>query len=1166
MIIKKLEIQGFKSFPERTKIIFHEGITAIVGPNGTGKSNIVDSILWALGGQRQKGLRGEKTEDIIFNGNAKRPPLGMADVTLSFEHAQEEETVINHRVFRSGESEYRLNGKPARLKDIQDTLWKRAVAEKEYFVIEQGAIGSLLSAKPSEKRMLLEEAAGTAFYKDKKKEAQSKLASSEQNLIRLEDIIVEVGRAKNSLQRQAQAAARYRKLREKIRELTGLNFRRRLEQMERRHQEAAGQLTISLAMEKELGSRLKTEEKELSDRRREIWELEKSLKEDQEALFVLEAQLTRAETERERETKRIEFLRDRGQRATASADELGRELRQVADELGERESALAGLGLSLAAKGEEISRTEAAYRAALEASSGRESSLGALRTGQLDKLATLTELRNEGIEVVKELELASRHETKLRAQLDEERARLHAQEEKLASVRLALAETERSREAAGLRREGIAASIAEKSEAVDRLSRRIEEARRAGEEDRYHLQAIRKMLEAQRGAEVSSEVAGALGRLSELFETDPESAALVDALWSDEADAAVVPAAGFLKRAEEEGLTGRFLLLAPEAGAPAAPEVDDPRLIGWLKSRLRPDPRIQDSIARLRDAVIVRDVRAAVELWLRFPTLNFITPGGDLLLASGLLRIGRRGEGAFVLGRESKRLEEKIRQLEAETTPLAADVETARRERESLEAGRREESARIEDLGRRSHQLEKEIAGLAAESDRTRSAVTLLEKEHSVWLHEVDGLRLRRQALSDKTAELEAEERALRDRVADEEREYQADRERHVEDEKRFIALRAEAALFEERHINLRRQVAELGERKESLEKKILVLGEEARSADAEGEEARRAAADLEVKAGNLEQDKRGRQDGLVQKEQARQRLRSEEVERDRALAGLREELEKKKEDRVRWEIAKAEIDRDLVNLEETCWQELKKTLHEVKDEPVEAELADSKIEEQLAATEEDLQKYKSVNLMAEEEYADHKERHDFLIQQKSDLRESIDATEEAIRKIDEESQTQFLSALGQVNKNFQEVFTLLFKGGSAEVKLMDEASPMESGVEIIAQPPGKKVQHISLLSGGEKSLTSIAFMFALFRYKPTPFCILDEVDAALDDVNLTRFLDLMKNIKTDTQFIIITHNYKSMEVADYIYGTTMAEPNFTTLYSVKLEKPPGPESTPAAG
>ena len=269
----------------------------------------------------------------------------------------------------------------------------------------------------------------------------------------------------------------------------------------------------------------------------------------------------------------------------------------------------------------------------------------------------------------------------------------------------------------------------------------------------------------------------------------------------------------------------------------------------------------------------------------------------------------------------------------------------------------------------------------------------------------------------------------------------------------------------------------------------------------------------------------------------------------------MREELEKRKEERVRWEIIKAEIDRDMVNLEETCWQELKKTLHEVKDERPEVEISDAEIEDQLAQTEEDLQKYKSVNLMAEEEYLSHKERYDFLIQQRNDLRESIDSTQAAILKIDEESKSQFMAALTEINTYFQEVFTQLFKGGSAEVKLLDESQPLESGVEIIAQPPGKKVQNITLLSGGEKSLTSLSFLFALFRYKPTPFCILDEVDAALDDVNLARFLDLMKNIKSDTQFIIITHNYKTMEVADYIYGTTMAEPNITNLYSVKLEK-----------
>jgi chromosome segregation protein len=223
-------------------------------------------------------------------------------------------------------------------------------------------------------------------------------------------------------------------------------------------------------------------------------------------------------------------------------------------------------------------------------------------------------------------------------------------------------------------------------------------------------------------------------------------------------------------------------------------------------------------------------------------------------------------------------------------------------------------------------------------------------------------------------------------------------------------------------------------------------------------------------------------------------------------------------------------------------------------------EMADDEVERELDESRESLNRYKAVNLMAEEEYLDQKKRFDFLVQQRQDLRESIHSTQEAILKIDEESKVQFLKALEEVNKNFQEIFTALFKGGNAEVKLLEPENPLESGVEIVAQPPGKRVQNLNLLSGGEKSLTSLSFLFALFRYKPSPFCFLDEVDAALDDVNLARFLDLLRKIKHQTQFVLVTHNYKTMEVADYIYGTTMSEPNMTKLLSVKLEKKAGGE------
>ena len=328
MIIKRLELQGFKTFPERTKLVFNPGITIIIGPNGTGKSNIVEAIQWVLGGQRVKTVRGEKTEDAIFNGTLNRTAMGMADVTLVLQNS-EEEMQINHRVFRSGESEYRLDGKAVRLRDIQDELWKKAISENKYFVIEQGAIGTFVTSKPTEKRALIEEAAGTAYYKDKKRLAENKLADSEQNLVRLEDIIAEVAKARNSLARQAGAAERYRALREEVRALTAGHFRFREEQLLAGQRDLQAKGEESLAAEHESADQLAEAEKSVQTLRREAWDLERSLKDGRENLFSLRSQIARAESEREREVRRTEFFEEKRRKAAADTDELLADLLQI---------------------------------------------------------------------------------------------------------------------------------------------------------------------------------------------------------------------------------------------------------------------------------------------------------------------------------------------------------------------------------------------------------------------------------------------------------------------------------------------------------------------------------------------------------------------------------------------------------------------------------------------------------------------------------------------------------------------------------------------------------------------------------------------------------------------------------------------------------------------
>ena len=361
MIIKKLELQGFKSFAERTKIVFHPGITAIVGPNGTGKSNLVDAMLWVLGGHRQKNVRGDRTEEVIFTGNAKRPALNMADAVLTPDRRRRE-LVVSHRAFRSGESEYRMNGKTVRLKDIQDELWRHAIGDSEYFVIEQGAIGNFVTSKPNEKRQFIEEAAGTAYYKDKKRQAQSKLESTEQNLIRLEDIIIEVEKAKNSLQRQARAANRYRRLRERIRELTSHHYQRKLVVLERTQHEAAALYDESLRGEQEATARLKAEEKDAAARRKEHWDLEKALKDAQEKLFGLKSNAARIDSDIERETKRLEFFEEKKKRAEADRNELLEDVLHLTQEIEDLRGRVGGFEGTLAASRTEVDGSAAEPR------------------------------------------------------------------------------------------------------------------------------------------------------------------------------------------------------------------------------------------------------------------------------------------------------------------------------------------------------------------------------------------------------------------------------------------------------------------------------------------------------------------------------------------------------------------------------------------------------------------------------------------------------------------------------------------------------------------------------------------------------------------------------------------------------------------------------------
>lgn len=1219
MIIKKLELQGFKSFAERTKIVFHPGITAIVGPNGTGKSNLVDAMLWVLGGHRQKNVRGDRTEEVIFSGNAKRPALNMADAVLSLADG-DDALAVSHRAFRSGESEYRMNGKTVRLKDIQDELWRHAIGEKEYFVIEQGAIGNFVTSKPTEKRLFIEEAAGTAFYKEKKRQAQSKLESTEQNLIRLEDIIIEVEKAKNSLQRQAQAANRYRRLRERIRELTSHHYQRKLVMLEKAQREALDKYEASLNAEQEATARLRHEEKEAAARRHEHWDLEKALKESQERLYGLKSSAARVESDIDRETKRIEFFEENRKRAEADRNELLEDVLLLTRDLEDLKGRLGGSEETLAARRSEVEAAAAALAAAKEARQASEREIDRLRGFYLQALQALTETKNESVRSEKELELLLRQEEKLAAQLAEQAGHLAANAGRTAALETAIGEERGLRETLVGRAEDVKTALGAARAAADKARLELESLRTRRDEAAYHLQALRKIDEKGRGESAADEVPGGLGVLAEIIRTEPRHAVLFDAFWRDGARSRVVPAEEFL-RGLPAGLRGTYLLV-PAAARPAIPAevLARPGVVGQLKSLIEPDERLRDRLPGLEDAVIVEDAAAAVRIWLDHPTLNFLTPAGDLLLASGLLRLGQRGGGAIVLAAEMRQLEGEIAALEADAAPHASAVEERAREIEALETDLgsvREELDRAERL---IQDRERELRYGQGDGERIRTTQVVFGRELEVLRGERERLAETLRGTSEGLSRIEAETRDLKAGIEAQERAHAGLVTEAERLERAYFEAKAGLDLVQERMSGLGDQIRGQERRKAAAAAKIESLESDARQSEEGQARVKEAIQALQESARKMGDERFQAEARLEETEAALERGRLALEASEAALQRTRQAEEAAKDERVRHEIRKAEVDRDLVNLDEMCWQELKKNLTELRaeikaaseaapspspapaeeaeteeigDEEAEEngeeqeaepaaeaaagagpagpkprrttrkwrplpEMTDDEVEKELEEVREAVNRFKAVNLMAEEEFLEQKKRFEFLSAERQDLRESISSTEEAIRKIDEESKAQFLKALEQVNKNFQDLFAMLFKGGNAEVKLLEPDNPLESGVEIVAQPPGKRVQNLSLLSGGEKSLTSLAFLFAMFRYRPSPFCFLDEVDAALDDVNLSRFLDLLREIKNQTQFILITHNYKTMEVADYIYGTTMAEPNMTKLLSVKLEKKGG--------
>ncbi len=1229
MRIKSLQISGFKSFVDKTVFDFRPGITGIVGPNGCGKSNVVDAIRWAMGEQSPRRLRGKGMEDVIFAGSEVRAPIGMAEVVLTFDNADGvappafagfSEIQVSRRLYRSGESEYLINKVSCRLRDVLDFFRDTGIGTKGYTIVEQGRIAEIVSAKPEERRALIEEAAGISKYKARRREAESKLSSTEQNLLRVTDVVSEIRRQIASIERQARKAARYKRLREtqRLLELSIASDERDalLERIEGGRRRAAELRDALAGAEARLGER----EAQLVEERNALGDRERAVTEGSEQLFQLRTAIKELES-------RIAYER-RERASLAEANEARqREKGRLDERLREGEEELARCA-------DELRAVETTLATASEALAGAEGEAG--QAGQ-----RLRQLEGEreacSAALVEAMTRVARSEDRLAALTDRSAGidrRLRSADEDLEAQQAAAADVDRE---GGVLEEGLRNLLSERDrlmgslrealerqrvagERAPRAAARLAEARERRETRRARLESLREVLErgedlgeGTRALLAEGESARSRHGLRELvrdvLEADREVETALLAVLAERAEGLVVKRAeGALSalQALHRSGAGRGVFVVESAGEGLSQgfvPLGEP-----LLARVRPRPGYE-GVARalLGNVNLVPDLSAAVERYGagRVPC-TFVTLSGDVLTADGVMRGGSDREASGVLGRARE-----VRELEAAMSGLEAEVrscETAQREAEAALAQANDE---VENLRNRHHTAALAVANHEKDIERNRERVKALGEaqegrvaERAEWLAEQESIAAELVRLEAGLAEAREERgerqrtlEALGLRIGSASRELSRlegiATERRVqhngraESRDRLVAARerAEAVASETREWIARRdeEIAAAETRREELAGSItqaeLTLAEELRreeSARLDSEGRRDAYEEAASRVRALEEEARSEQNALVaQREQAQQAdlgLRECELELQHLEAQVRDRWSV---DLVSWKppVLADPGDPQAPEATVTATDGAGATEGEAGAVPAEAE------EEELArdaqrearANAELLQQDRAfrerhlkelrgkieaigeVNLGAIEEHEELRERHRFLDEQKTDLEASIAQLREAIARINRTSRKRFRETFDAVNERFQKNFPRLFRGGKANLGITETEDVLESGIEIMAQPPGKRLQSVNLLSGGEKTMTAIALLVSVFQVRPSPFFLLDEVDAALDDANVGRFNEIVVELARDSQFLLITHNKRTIEVADILYGVTMEERGVSTLVAVEL-------------
>ena len=1301
--LKRLQILGFKSFCDRTDLKFHgEGVAAIIGPNGCGKSNIADAISWVLGEQSAKTLRGSRMEDVIFAGTRDRKPTGMAEVSLTLidpeeypgsiadepteidiqdelpsaeaarhgaddwdeaairarsaeetERAVEDaqpgkteeveiprskittiavafpddepvfslpsgilatvtpinaaavisapqvvlkirrrkfnqqqfrtgEIVVTRRLFRSGDSEYLLNGKLCRLRDIQELFMGTGLGPETYALIEQGRIGQILSSRPTDRRAILEEAAGITKFKTKKRLAEARLEDAKLNLSRINDIFDEVTRQMNSLKRQAAKAERYARLRDEMRAQLRIVLASKFAAIALESTELEAQLKAlanEMQQRTEAVQQLEAEHGEGANRGDTI---DAELRENRERLSELAMEIDRAQARRRHNDERCAELVVRSALAEAELAQAQNRLSALETERDTNRQVLESAAADLAAAQHELALSQQEAAVATAALTALERQQEEYRVAIFDTVSSVSRLRNQLAQAEERLAGADRDAHRLEIEINH----ANSQVEAFGGQRGQLA----------LEFETVTQRVAGIGEEIIQLRHLIESKRAEETKSKANLDVLRAEFSTALGKKGSLEAVIAehgystesvrrlfqsgvmhsgfapVGVLADFLEVEPRYERVVEDFLREELNYIVVKSwdaadeglrvlrsdvdgrATFLVHPEDA--QAKFSFILDEAAHCAPPTAS----IVPLKNTIRVldgfGKSLEVILPKLRDGYIVPGSDTARGLALENPDAFFLSQSGECFHNVTVTGGKQRSEGPLSMKRELRDvmrqledLERALRDEEMRVLTLGKEIKELSSLLDRLDGEKREAEHQSMTSGHMLRQLDSEMARV---TERMNIAQAELRRLRSERAEQESVIRARQAEIS----ALEESRITLEQQIAAAQQALSSVRQRREDAAQASSQRVARVAALEERHRSasavlqrIESLFVEMSERLQSLASQIEASSAEKLRREQENIELEQRTADFAA-----ERNASQAREALLQFEKDQLRARLAEI--DDLLRAARQLLDQARDRRGELQASAAKLEADAMHMAETCLNELG------IERP--ALLADTTLTlvtgEELAACDQSYRDMRTrlegmgpVNMMALEEYKESAERHGFLDTQRKDLISSIENTTATIREIDEVSKQKFQEAFDKINENFQATFKKLFGGGHAFMKLTDEENSAESGIDVVASPPGKRLQSVLLLSGGEKALTALSLLVGIFQYTPSPFCILDEVDAPLDEANIGRFTELVKEMSIKTQFVLITHSKKTMSIAPELYGVTMQEPGVSKLVSVRF-------------